>query len=480
MTGTSGTAERVARNAVLKTAVQATRLLSLAFLIVAARVLGPESFGRFTFAYTLATLLGATLDLGMHAVLVRAIARARADAAQYWAAAVTLKCGLLVPAGLVFAAVPLLTGRPLDTTLAAGLLGAAIALQSFIELAVTVFTGFERLEFELGVRAVEKLVLFTVGIGGLMLGGRLLLVAGAFVLAALVSLTLAVTLVHRRFARLAWRWDATGARALGRALGPVAVAFLLAFATTRLVPLAVALLAGDEAAGHFGAAVRVLDVVMVVPVVFIAAVYPALARAAVGGPQFRRLLVPSVELLLMLGLGVALAFAHGAAWVTAAVYGPPYAATAGLLAVLGAAACLGFLSQFLGVVLLALDRAGRLLAVWAVSLGASLVLTPGAVLTLGAPGGAVVLVLLEAIAVTGLLVALLPFVRLPFGDGALKAGTAALAGGLAAGLAPAGSGWRVAVALGVYAGGLLVLRPVPVALWRRLLRGALAPAAEPR
>src|SRR5262249_36937934 len=241
------------------------RLLSLAFLVVAARILGPERFGRFTFAYTLATLLGAALDLGMHTILVRAIARARGDTAAYWAAAVTLKCGLLVPAGLVFAAFPLVTGRPLDTTEAAGLLGAAIVLQSFIELAVTVFTGVERLEFELGVGVVEKLVLFTVGIGGLMLGGRLLLVAGAFVVAALLSLALAVVLVHRRFARLAWRWDPTGARALGRALGPVAGAFLLAFATTRIVPLLVALLAGDEAAGHFGAAVRGLDGVMVVP-----------------------------------------------------------------------------------------------------------------------------------------------------------------------------------------------------------------------
>ncbi len=460
--------ERVARNALLKAAVQGTRLLSLAFVVVAARVLGPEGFGKFTFAYALATLLGAALDLGMHAVLVRSVARARADTAAYWAAAATLKLWLLVPAGVVFLAFPVLAGRPLDTTLAAWLLGAALVLQSFIELAVSVFTGFERLEFELGVRVVEKLFLFAVGIGGLWAGGRLLLVSGAFTLAGGLSLALAVALVHRRVARLAWRWDPAGARALARALGPVALAFLLAFAATRLVPLLVALLAGDTAAGHFGAAVRVLDVLMVVPVIVVAAVYPVLARLGGGDPRFRRLVVQTAELLLLLGLPVALALGHGAAWLTATVYGARYAATAPLLAVLGAAAALGFLEQFLGVVLLALDRAGRLVAVTAVSLGTCLLLAPGLVLTLGALGGAVALVLVEAIALAGLLVALLPFLRLPFGANAAKTAGAALVATALAGLLPAGSGWRLAAALGVYAGGLLLLRPVPAPVWRQL------------
>ncbi|MBI3457611.1 MAG: oligosaccharide flippase family protein [Candidatus Rokubacteria bacterium] len=473
MSRVPGTAERVARNALLKAAVQATRLLSLGFVILAARVLGPEGFGKFTFAYALATLLGATLDLGMHAILVRSVARARAETAAYWAAAATLKLTLLLPVGVIFVALPLVTQRPFDTAVAVWLLGGAIALQSFLELAVCVFTGFERLEVELGVRLVEKVLLFGVGVAGLLLGGRLLLVAGSFTLAGAAALALGVGLVHRRFARLRWRWDPAGARALGRALGPVAVAFLLAFATTRLIPLLVALLAGDVAAGYFGAAVRVLDVVMVVPVIVVAAVYPVLARTAAMEPEFRRLVVHAVGLLLMLGLPVAVAFYHGAGWLTAWVYGSRYAEAAPVLAWLGAAACLGFLREFLGFVLLALDRPRRLVAVAATSLGASLALTPGLVLALGALGGAVALVLVELVALTGDLVGLAPFIRLPFDRGALKAGAAALGAIAIAGALPSGSGGRMGTALVVYTLGLLVLQPVPVALWGRLLRGAV-------
>jgi O-antigen/teichoic acid export membrane protein len=473
MSGTPDTAERVARNALLKTGTQATRLLSLSFVVVAARVIGPEEFGKFTFAYALATLLGAALDLGMHSILVRGIARARADTPAYWAAAVTLKLVLLAAAGAVFLLLPLATRRPFDTTAAAWLLGTAIALQSFIELAVCVFTGFERLEFELGTRVVEKIVLVSVGIAGLALGGRLLAVSGAFTVAAAVSLTLAVALVHRRFARLRWRWDAAGASALGRALGPVAAAFLLAFATTRLVPLLVALLAGDLAAGYFGAAIRVLDVVMVLPIIVVAAVYPVLVRLGPADPQFRRVVVHVVGLLLMIGLPVALGFAYGADWLVVRVYGPRFGPAAAPLAVLGAAAALGYLSYFLGFVLLALDRAGRLVGVTAASLAASVALTPGLVLALGALGGAIALVLVEVVAIAGSLVALIPFIRLPFDRGVLKVGVAGLGAGFVASLLPAAGGGRLAALLLVYVAGLLALRPVPVTLWGRLLRGAV-------
>jgi O-antigen/teichoic acid export membrane protein len=461
---------RMVRNALVKVAVQATRLLSLAFVVMAARVLGPEGFGKFTFAYTLAAMLGAALDLGMHSILVRSIARVRADTSAYWAAAVTLKLVLLVPAGILFAALPVVTGRPLDTTAAVWLLGTAITLQAFTELAVAVFTGFERLEAELGVRIVEKLVLLAVGVTGLALGGGLLTVTGAFVVSGAVSLVLGAGLVNRRFARLIWRWDTVGARGLARALGPVAVAFLLAYMTTRLVPLLVALLAGDVAAGYFGAAVRVLDVVMVVPVIVVAAVYPVLARLEGDRAEFRRVVVRAVEWLVVVGAAVALAFGHGAEWLTAAVYGPRYAPAAPALAVLGVAGALGFLSHFLGVVLLALDRPRRLVVVAATSLAASIALTPALVLTLHALGGAVALTLVELVAVTGSLMALIPFVRLPFDSGVLKIAAAALAAAVVGGAVTTGSGARLAIVLVAYGAGLLALRPAPVRLGRRLLR----------
>ena len=155
----------VARSAgALKVLGQATRFGSLVLVIATARVLGPAEFGKFTFAYALATVLGIVLDFGISVVLTRAVARDPGATAERWATASTLKLLLLGLIGPVYLAVPLLMHRPWDTTAAVWLLGLAIALQAFLENAVSVFTAVQRLEQELQMRLLEKSVLVTVGL----------------------------------------------------------------------------------------------------------------------------------------------------------------------------------------------------------------------------------------------------------------------------------------------------------------------------
>ena len=167
MIGAPGSAERVARNAALKVLGQATRFGSLVLVIATARVLGPGEFGKFTFAYALATVLGIVLDFGISVVLTRAVARDPGAIAERWGTAATLKLMLLGLAGPVYLAVPLLMHRPWDTVLAVWLLGLAITLQAFLENAVAVFTAVQRLEHELQMRLLEKGVLVTVGFAAL-------------------------------------------------------------------------------------------------------------------------------------------------------------------------------------------------------------------------------------------------------------------------------------------------------------------------
>ena len=64
---------------------------------------------------------------------------------------------------------------------------------------------------------------------------------------------------------------------------------------------------------------------------------------------------------------------------------------------------------------------------------------------------------------------------------AVKTVASAAAGSLLAGALPVASGWRLAVALGAYLTGLVLLRPVPAAVWRQLwpaLLGRPSPEAS--
>ena len=366
------------------------------------------------------------------------MARDPARAADQWAAATTLKLGLLGLVGPFYLAAPLVAQRPWDTTAAVWLLGLAIALQGFVENGVAVFTGLQRLDQELLARLVEKSVLVTVGFAALGLGAGLLGVILAFVLAAVVSLAFGTWRIHRRLAPLRRWWRPAAARVLARELAPVAHAQFLGVATSRLAPVAVALIAGDRAAGYFGAAFRVYDVLAIVPVSLVAAVYPELARTPPRHPRFRAITTQSVEALLLVAWPVALGLAVGAPWLTSWIYGPGYGPAAPVLAVLGAAVACSMLQHFLGVTLLALDRPGRVRAIAGLAFLTGLLAIPGAVLAArrgggrrrrpprggGGRGG-------ESLALRGA-------AGWPLGRGAAKGLGAAAAGAVVASLLPAG------------------------------------------
>jgi O-antigen/teichoic acid export membrane protein len=473
-----GGAERIARSAALKVLVQATRFGSLVLVVATARVLGPAEFGKFTFAYALATVLGAALEFGVSPVLTRAVARDPGATADRWGTAATLKLALVGLLGPLYLAVPLLAHRPWDTTVAVWLLGLAIALQALLENAVAVFTAVQRLEQELQVRLVEKTVLVTVGFAALGLGAGLLGVVGAFALAATVSLAFATWRVHRRVAPLHGWWRPAGARALARELAPVAQAQFLGFATARLAPVALALLAGDQAAGHFGAAFRVFDVAWVALASLEAAVYPELARTPSGHPRFRALTTQAVEALLLVALPIALGLGVGASWLTPWIYGPGYGPAAPVLAVLGAAVACAMLEHLLGVVFLALDRPRRLRTIAGLAFAVSVVVIPGLVARGGAVGAAMAVLLVEVVTLAASLVGVWKLAGWPLGRGAVKGFGAAAAGAVVASLLPPGP-VRLAGALLTYAVALVVLRPVSGAVCRRLLRGALGRPGPP-
>jgi len=478
MTGAPGSAERVARNAAMKVLGQATRLGSLVLVIATARMLGPTEFGKFTFAYALASVLGIVVDFGISVVLTRAVARDPGVIAERWGTASTLKLVLVGLVGPIYLAVPLLMHRPWDTVLAVWLLGLAITLQAFLENAVAVFTAVQRLEHEFQMRLLEKLVLVPVGFAALALGGGLLGVAGAFVVAAIVSLVFAVWTIHRRIAPLAQWWRPAGARALARELAPVAQAQFLAVATSRMAPVALVLLASNEAAGHFGAAFRVYDVAWVVLASLEAAVYPELSRTPGGSPRFRAVTTQAFEALLLITLPLALGLAAGADWLTTWIYGPGYEPAVPVLAVLGTAVGCAMLAHLLGMTLLAVDRPLRLRAVAAVAFLVGLLVIPGLSALGGALGAAVGVLVVEGVGLVGSLLGVRRFAGWPLGRGALKGLAAAAAGGVVASLLPAGLG-RLLASLLVYAAALVVLRPIPASVCVRLVRGALGRPGPP-
>ena len=162
----------------------------------------------------------------------------------------------------------------------------------------------------------------------------------------------------------------------------MAQAQFLGVATSRLAPVALVLLTGDQAAGHFGAAFRVYDVAWVLLASLEAAVFPELARTPSALPRFGALTTQAFEALLLVALPITLGLAVGASWLTPRIYGAGYVRRPGPGRAGAAVAC-AMLGHLLGAVLLALDRPRRLRTVAALAFVTGLVAIPGLVAVRG-------------------------------------------------------------------------------------------------
>src|SRR5258708_37489495 len=96
------------RSLLFATASPGSAVLLLGVLALAGRVLGRESYGRFSLALALATIGESLMDWGLHQVAIRGVARARDSATALFRNSVGLK---LAPSVVMVIAITLLARR---------------------------------------------------------------------------------------------------------------------------------------------------------------------------------------------------------------------------------------------------------------------------------------------------------------------------------------------------------------------------------
>lgn len=303
----------------------------------------------------------------------------------------------------------------------------------------------------------------TVGVAALVVLGASL---GPFYLVAPAGLFVALVVTWRttpgaprlpRFDRRRWS-------AILRQTGVFAVATALSVAYFQVAIISTSLLAGDEQAGIFGSAFRVIEISNGIPWLLAQAAFPLLARAAYNdADRLRYALGRMFETLLIVGVLFGLAVALGAPFATSVLGGAKLDPAIPVLRTLGIGVPFSFLVAVWAFALLSLHQHRSLLTAngvaFLLAISLSLLLIPD----YGARGAAWVTVTLEATLATGYAIALLrvrPDLRPPLGGvpKVLLGLGCALASGFAVPLPPA---LQTLVAIGVFILVIIGTRALP-------------------
>ncbi len=363
-----------------------------------ARYLGPEQYGELAYALAFIAFFQAFANLGLDGLVVRDIARDRAEAAVILGTTfgVRLVAALL---GWVAACGVLAVLRPGDTN--ALLLVAIIGAGMLFQPADIIDLWFQS-QVQSRRTVVAKVTAFLIGNGakvGLILANAPL---WGFAVAQLLETALAgvlLALAYRHFqADNEWTWNWPVARELLLRSWPLVLSGLSVIIYMRIDQIMLREMVGEKELGIYSAALPFSQAWHFLPMTICASVLPALSRLhAENTEEFYRRLQQLFSVLVWLAIAIVIGMVLTADWIVAGLLGSSYQESARVLMVhvatnvfifLGVVQAQWVLSENKTRVVLIQTVSGA-----AVNIGLNLILIP----RWGAPGAAIAAVAAQAL-----------------------------------------------------------------------------------
>lgn len=388
---------KIAGNTVIQVAGKFVgNVLGIVTVGVMTRSLGTDGYGAFTTAVSFLQFFGILVDFGLTLTMTRMIADPKHDENRVASNIFTLR---LVSGVVFFGLAPIIAlafpyAPEVKSAIAIG------ALSFFAMAASQVLTGIFQKHLATGRAAIAdvagRATLLAGTVAAAVSGRGLLTFIAVFVVANAVQFAIAFA-GARRFAAIRLAFDWLLWREIVRESWPigVSIAFNLVYLKGDVIILS--LTRSQAEVGLYGAAYKVLDVITVIPMIFMGLVLPLLSAAWSAGRQdeFRRKLGKAFDAMSLGALPLALGTLPVARDLMALVAGSAFAPSGDYLIVLMLAGAAVFWSALFGHAIVALGMQRRMIAAYAADAVLSLALYAWAVPRYGGMGAAWVTVFAE-------------------------------------------------------------------------------------
>jgi len=389
----------------------AVKLLSFAFTVYVVRRLGDATFGRYSTALAYVWLFAIFSDLGLGTYMVREIAKNRSRMAELLGNVVALR--LLLSVGTVALAVgsAAALGRPGDVLTGVFIAGCSLfgfAIQGPLD---SVLIARERLDYSAMFTVANQLVFIGLGTLVLVRGLSYLWLLAAQLCGVLVAAALSAVAV-RRLSVSGGQWAVAGPLTTARwitvrkwpGLLRAALPFgVIGFALGLSYQLDTVLLStyrSDAEVGWYRAAYNLILSLTMISHAICLALYPSLTRRRVSMPQdMVRAYERALKYLFLLSIPIAVGTTILAGPIILNLYRQALAPAITPLRILIWVLPLLFLSEFLGYIVIIVDRERRAARALLVSTACNVLLNLILIPRLGYLAASVVTVVTEAVLV---------------------------------------------------------------------------------
>ncbi len=338
--------------------------LAMIALGMMTRYLGQEGYGQFTVISSFAGFFGVIADFGLYLVSIQMMSEVGRDERENYNTILTLR--IVTLAIVLAAAVPIAFLLPYSLPIKIGivLFLFSVFLNSAIQLLRALFQirYSMHIPFAADVAGRVALIGLLIGIHAWELG--LYAILFAITLNNIIPAGILFAYARARFFSIRLAWNRAIVRETLSRSWPIALSIILNLVYLRGDVIILSLLKGEADVGLYGAAYRVVDVLVTFPPMFMGLMLASFARAWSGDDMasFRRYTQRSFEVFTILALPlVAGAYFLGSP-IMRLVAGEEFAAAGEILAILALGVGIVYFSSFFGYLINVIGEQRRMIA----------------------------------------------------------------------------------------------------------------------
>lgn len=283
-----------------------SKILGMALIAFMARALGPDGMGVYSYLLSLIAMFLILPDFGFDVLLIRENSKHSEQREALIGNTLTIKILTTLVSSCLF--LGFLTYRHYDSetlTIAAMMLLSA----NFNSIGATffaVFRSYEKMEYEAKINLFCSILRSLLGIIAIYAGVKLEGIVICLLLADISAFFYSLNFVLRKFCKISIKVDLGQIKHIVVGSIPFGINSLIAVLIMNTNTLLIGEMAGDSAVGWYSAANKILTTLLIIPAMYMNAVFPVLSRLSVSDEASLKLTYSkSYSYLILLGLPVA-------------------------------------------------------------------------------------------------------------------------------------------------------------------------------
>lgn len=312
-----------------------TKFITFILTIYIARYLQEVSFGKYSFALAFTCFFAIIPDLGLNTFTIREVAKNKELASKYLGNISIVKFILSICGLIILIIIINLMHYPSDTTLAVYIFGAYVMINNLNQFFVSIYRAFDKMEYEMFVRIIESIVLFSLTMYAIYFQYGLIEIVYAMFLSSVFRLILSGILIVKNFRRPKLEFDFNFVKDVIKEALPFGLTAVFVVIYFRIDTVMLSIMKGDAAVGWYNVAFNIVHGLCALIIGSITGVcLPLMSRHLESLNDLKKIYIHSFEILFFLGLLISIIITIYSTELIQVIYGVGYSSSSIILKIL--------------------------------------------------------------------------------------------------------------------------------------------------